>query len=685
MSDAEKEYILCPGTFSFCLFYGSTKQLPEFLKALFEIIDPLKFDPNDKYKYKTTYQNACSNFYLCKSIGIGYDLLDDIVTIETIENNFEKQYETYLTKTKEFVDKFFNGNDYKKENAIRAILALIQLDNTIKDDAEFFIKNGSDPVIKAALSIPETDQYAEFILGVWFFAIQRKDATGKLLRNNAHKTIEAISYKDDKDRRYSLNTGFLKECNLYIEEPDNDDMTQTSSSSYKDNSHRQILYQAETIIDPNDPEKLMTLAEFANKNNINLTKSSHWRNLTYNPNIKYQNLNSDSAEFNFKIGEVCSIKTKCSFSSVYVNDEHSISVGIQLGHQEWVGRLPFEVGTNDNKDNTENASGWTSQYARNWTVLKDAELEILFQVVNPILHTIHILIITTCSRKDMPTAISSPSGYDLSLQNMYKNGAEIGKILRQSKYPLFWDKRKPIDKQKLKLLLFPDGKLTKTTLDLITESVFLLFEHLDEEQSALFRCGLFAEGGCIAETVLLNMAHLDPSFRSGSLYQLQFTFNPPDFDRKDVKWCIDLWTKHSDNFEYACPLQFRCFDEYNNSPEWSNLRNENKYYLDRLYISNAFAFGGCKDKKSILFYYMGKSSYDDKRRYSAYGFIQKSINLGLEKESEPFYENAIIMLNYITRWEGWSADKQRQIDDDLYIRDEFHELLWILDEYDWLK
>ena len=685
MSDTEKGYRLCPGIFSFCLFHGSGKSYVEFIKELFNIFTCLNIEQKDLSD--GSLRNACTSFMHCKGIGIGFDLLDNTRKITLVKDAFENNYEEQLLHANNFVNEDLSRNQNILKDAIASVLRIIELDDTIADEETFQIGYDFTSVKKAELFTLPIIEPAAFILGIWYYIITRttnvNDSEIPLNNEIGKGTFSLISQKEPGKRGFTLKNEFLSSCDYPFElltaEPDNDDTTHTSSSSYKDNSLRQIMYQAETMINPNNPEKRIDLAKHATGYDNVLTKPHNWRKLAYKLNTKYHDLNSDSAEFDFKIGEVYSIKTKCSFSSVYVNDEHSLSVGIQLGHQEWVGLLPFAVDTKENNDNTENASGWASQYARNWAVLKDAELEILFQVVKPISHTIHILLITTCSRKYNPKPIPVPSFRDLLMQDMYKNGAKIGRILRQLQYPLFWDKRKPIDEKNLELLPFPDGILTKTTLVSITESVFLLFEHLDEEQKALFRCGLFAEGGCIAETVLLNMAlRNNQDFHSKSPFN--FNLKVTELKKDKVEFYIREWYEASNIIKSASPLRFHKFVKYRESCK-RKLSEGNQYYLDRLYISNAFALDGCEDKNSILCYFMGKSSLDDGRLYSAYGFIQKSIQLGLKRDSPRYYKEAIAICKNVAESENWSTEKEEQIS--FFMDMELSDLFWILDEYDW--
>ena len=211
----------------------------------------------------------------------------------------------------------------------------------------------------------------------------------------------------------------------------------------------------------------------------------------------------------------------------------------------------------------------------------------------------------------------------------------------------------------------------------------MLIEQLDDVQKSLFRCGLFAEGGQLGELVLWNMAVRNTrSFHSKSPYNYNFEGNI--IEKEHVSFFLREWNGSSDALSSACTLRFQKINDF---LKWSKLKlsKQNQYYLNRLYISNAFAFGGCENSQAELFYYMGKSSLDDNRRYSAYGFIQKSIDLELEKESAELHIDAIDLLKKITDSETWSTVNQEQIDLYLNLADEFHELLWILDEYDWVE
>ena len=146
---------------------------PEVLVGLIKVINPDYTDPG-----KENLKVTANNYKACKISNSTYLPFDDEQVISAFDSKVKTAYQSVLNRMIGFVNDFLDMSEtvHKDVNLIRAIVDLIQQDQTIKAGDEFFIGQNGEKKKKAALGDLKEVCLPSFLLGVWhYIVVNRKD------------------------------------------------------------------------------------------------------------------------------------------------------------------------------------------------------------------------------------------------------------------------------------------------------------------------------------------------------------------------------------------------------------------------------------------------------------------------------------------------------------------------------
>ena len=146
---------------------------PEVLVGLIKVINPAYVDPG-KEKLKT----IVNNYKRCETSTSTYFPFGDDQVISAFDEIIRNNYQTALNGMIGFVNDFLDVSEtvHKDINLVRALVDLVQQDQTIKAGDEFFIGPNGEKKKKAALGDLKEVCLPSFILGVWHYVVvNRKD------------------------------------------------------------------------------------------------------------------------------------------------------------------------------------------------------------------------------------------------------------------------------------------------------------------------------------------------------------------------------------------------------------------------------------------------------------------------------------------------------------------------------
>ncbi len=173
---------------------------PEVLVGLIKVINPAYVDPG-KEKLKT----IVNNYKRCETSTSTYFPFGDDQVISAFDEIIRNNYQTALNGMIGFVNDFLDVSEtvHKDINLVRALVDLVQQDQTIKDGDEFFIGPNGEKKKKAALGDLKEVCLPSFLLGVWHYVVmnRRDNAVGK-------KTYDVWCPSNDRaPRKYTAHMG----------------------------------------------------------------------------------------------------------------------------------------------------------------------------------------------------------------------------------------------------------------------------------------------------------------------------------------------------------------------------------------------------------------------------------------------------------------------------------------------
>lgn len=146
---------------------------PEVLVGLIRVINPDYVDPG-----KGNLKGTANNYKACKTSSSTYLPFDDEQVISAFDTEVKTNYQPVLNRMIAFVNDFLDIGEtvHKDVNLVRALVDLIQQDQTIKTDDEFYIGANGEKKKKAALGDLKEVCLPSFLLGVWHYVVvNRKD------------------------------------------------------------------------------------------------------------------------------------------------------------------------------------------------------------------------------------------------------------------------------------------------------------------------------------------------------------------------------------------------------------------------------------------------------------------------------------------------------------------------------
>lgn len=146
---------------------------PEVLVGLIRVINPAYTDPG-KEKLKTIANNFKQGG---NSRSVYFPFHDDQV-INAFDQTVRVNYQTALNRMIGFVNDFLDMSEpvHKDVNLVRAVVDLIQQDQTIEAADEFYVGPNGEKKKKAALGDLKEVCLPSFLLGVWHYVVvNRKD------------------------------------------------------------------------------------------------------------------------------------------------------------------------------------------------------------------------------------------------------------------------------------------------------------------------------------------------------------------------------------------------------------------------------------------------------------------------------------------------------------------------------
>ena len=146
---------------------------PNVLIGLIKVINPDYVAPaGDALKTKT------NDFKSCKLSKGEYLPFGKTAEIEEFDNRIQNDYGSALNAMVGFVEQFLEtGTAAKKDvRLVKALMELIQADDSIGANEEFYISENGDKIKKAALGDLRDICLPAFLLGVWHYVVvNRKD------------------------------------------------------------------------------------------------------------------------------------------------------------------------------------------------------------------------------------------------------------------------------------------------------------------------------------------------------------------------------------------------------------------------------------------------------------------------------------------------------------------------------
>ena len=146
---------------------------PEVLVGLIKVINPDYTDPG-----KENLKVTANNYKACKISNSTYLPFDDEQVISAFDSKVKTAYQSAPNRMVGFVHDFLDMSEtvHKDVNLIRAIVDLVQQDQTIKAGDEFFIGQNGEKKKKATLGDLKEVCLPSFLLGVWhYIVVNRKD------------------------------------------------------------------------------------------------------------------------------------------------------------------------------------------------------------------------------------------------------------------------------------------------------------------------------------------------------------------------------------------------------------------------------------------------------------------------------------------------------------------------------
>ncbi len=151
---------------------------PKMLVALIKVVNPDYSEPTSTTK--GTFKGNTSDFKSCKISRSAYLPFGDSAEVSAFDSRVKTDYRSSLAAISAFVECFIDsGTSTKKDEClVKALLELIDADETIDDTQPFYINENGSTMTKAALRGVLDICLQSFLLGILHFVlVNRKDNT----------------------------------------------------------------------------------------------------------------------------------------------------------------------------------------------------------------------------------------------------------------------------------------------------------------------------------------------------------------------------------------------------------------------------------------------------------------------------------------------------------------------------
>lgn len=177
---------LCSGTFFVLLlqalkirqsnrkYYKEDRTVLSDPKVLIGLINVI----NSDYEPPRIERIKTNDFKACKMSKGEYLLFRNTPKVEMFDERIRTHYRSALISMTDFVNEFLNlgVSVHKDVRMVKALIELVQCDDSIASDVGFFICNDGGQIKKAALSYLTKVCYSAFLLGIWhYLVVNRKD------------------------------------------------------------------------------------------------------------------------------------------------------------------------------------------------------------------------------------------------------------------------------------------------------------------------------------------------------------------------------------------------------------------------------------------------------------------------------------------------------------------------------
>lgn len=238
---------------------------PDVLVGLIKVINP-----DYKAPYRGTLKTKTNDYKSCKLSKGQYLPFGDKVTVDVFDERVKNDYLSARNAMSEFIDHFIEtGTKLEKDVRLaKALIDLIQQDESIDDDVEFLIGRDGQAIRKANLDDFDKVCLPSFLLGIWhFIVVNRKN--NKIGRD----TYDIWCPENDSGPReyqgtmgesltrkievYLLDTDEITEVEDKQQEEETDQAEQTNDEDYTDNgeanSQGQTQNEAPNLQQINNP------------------------------------------------------------------------------------------------------------------------------------------------------------------------------------------------------------------------------------------------------------------------------------------------------------------------------------------------------------------------------------------------------------------------------------------------
>lgn len=145
---------------------------PEVLVGLIRVIHPAYRDPG-----KEALKATVNNYKFCKTANSAHFPFDDDQVLSAFNDTVQNNYPAALDRMNRFVNRFLDTSEpaHKDVNLVRALVDLIQQDQSIAADEAFCIEPNGSKKKKAALGDLKRVCLPSFLLGVWHYVMMNRE------------------------------------------------------------------------------------------------------------------------------------------------------------------------------------------------------------------------------------------------------------------------------------------------------------------------------------------------------------------------------------------------------------------------------------------------------------------------------------------------------------------------------